>query len=223
MPVPTHFQFVFRGTFVNTPEEWSFGAKFSRTNTINEDATFGDIDEGGVDDAFATLLGNAYFHAGVKAADWRAYIIGTDGKMEGNGPLLRTYDSGNPQGSSGNRQPPQVSLVATLIATNKGPAHFGRLFLPGPAKAVADDLRLSTTDATGYLDLVVAFLKSVSDQIDLDDTNSSECVNVSPMGGAGAGTLQVVDHVEVGRVYDTLRTRRRQLLEERIVGGQIDW
>jgi hypothetical protein len=221
--VPTHFKFVFRGVFVNTPEEWSFGCKFSRTNPGEADAGYDDIDQGAVDAALGTLLGNAYFHAGVKATDWRAYVIGTDGHMETNAPLLREFESGNPQGSSGNRQPPQIALVATLIGADKGPAHFGRLFLPGPAKAVSDDLRLNITDATGYADLVTQFLKDVSDAIDLEVLNQSACVNVSPSGGGGAGTIQEVDHVEVGRVYDTLRTRRRQLLEERYAAGHIDW
>jgi len=223
MPVPTHFQFIFRGTFVNTPEEWSFGAKFSRANAGEADAGLDDIDDEAVSTAFGTLLGNAYFHAGVKAADWRAYVIGTNGKMEGNGPLLHEFESGNPQGSSGNRQPPQIALVATLVGANKGPGHFGRLYLPGPAKAVADDLRLTITDSTGYLDLVTDFLKDVSDAIDLEVLTQSACVNVSPIGGGGDGTIQEVDHVEVGRVYDTLRTRRRSLLEERVAGGHIDW
>jgi hypothetical protein len=35
--------------------------------------------------------------------------------------------------------------------------------------------------------------------------------------------MQGVDHIEVGRVYDTIRSRRRSLLEERFVGAQIDW
>ena len=51
---------------------------------------------------------------------------------------------------------------------------------------------------------------------------SSTGLNVSTRGGPD-GTKQVIDHVEVGRVLDTLRTRRRALLEDRQIDAHIDW
>ena len=224
MAVPTHFRFTFRGIFTNTPEQWSFGCHFTRTNTGAPDAGIGDIDQSAVTAAAVTLMqgGASSMSSAAKMVDWRAYVIGTDGKMEGN-PLFVDVSGESAAGGAAVRYPPQIALVATLVGPDRGPGRFGRMYLPGPAEGIAADHRLSTGAAAGYADQVTQFLKSVSDAIDMQVAEvSSSGVNVSAGGGAG-GTLQVIDHVEVGRVLDTLRTRRNALLEDRQVDGHIDW
>jgi hypothetical protein len=223
--VPKHFKFSFRGIFENTPEQWSFGCNFSTNLSQVPDPGVDDIDVSAVTTALATLIAgpsDAAISTAVKAMDWRAYLIGTNGRMEGN-PLFTDVSTDDISGAAGNRYPPQVALAVTFVGDNRGPARFGRMFLPGPAEAIANDMRLSIASATGYAAAVTAFLKAVSDSIDLTLTESSKGQNISSRGLGGQGTAQDIDHVEVGRVLDTLRTRRNALLEERIVGGQIDW
>jgi hypothetical protein len=225
MPVPTHFKFSMRGRFNNTPEIWSFGFHMSRIQAGFPDAELNDIDESAVTSAFTTLIegpSDAAISTNVKVVDWRAYVIGTDGRMVGN-PLFVDLSTSDIGGAAGNRYPPQVALAVTLVADNRGPARFGRLFLPGPAEAMGNDMRLSVASATGYAEAVTNFLKDVSDAIDLGGTESAQGENISSRGTGGQGTRQTIDHVEVGRVLDTLRTRRNNLLEERHVHGQIDW
>lgn len=223
--VPTHFKFVFRGVFRSSPETWSFSCRMSRDNTIGVDALLTDISVAGVDAAVFGLMQSTLIRDTVEMVDWRAYIIGADGLMEGNGPLLREYAPAELKGTAtGVQFPPQVALVVTTVGPNRGPARFGRFYLPGPSKALQADSRLSIADAAAYVTVTTNFLKAVSDSIDLEGTQSSEGLNISPgPAGSAEGTRQAIDHVEVGRVYDTLRNRRKSLLEEREVSGHIDW
>lgn len=223
MPVPTHFRFTFRGIFSNSPEAWSFGCHFQRDAAGSPDAELSDINEGGITDALTTFMGSGVMDAGCEAVDWRAYVIGTNGRMQGNGPLLHEFDSGDLHGTGAVTYPPQVALCATLVAENRGPGKLGRFYIPGPPFGLDAGRRLSLTNATIAAQAVSAFLKDISDAIDMPGAlDSSSALNISSRGG-GAGTQQTVQHVEVGRVLDTMRSRRSQLLEERVVDTNIDW
>jgi hypothetical protein len=224
VPVPTHFRFTARGFFFNTPEQWSIGFHMSRDQAAGPDADLGQVNEGQVTTAFAAFMNSGVIATTVRLQDWRCYQIGTDGRMEGNGPLLHDYAGTPVQGNGIIKYPPQVSLKATFVAPNRGPAKLGGFYIPGPTADLQNDLRLSTTDATAAITAVTNLLKGVSNAIDLPNTIlSAHGLNVSTRGGNGSGTKQQIDHVEVGRVLDTLRTRRGALLEARQVGGHIDW
>lgn len=223
MAVPTHFRFTARGTFAGTPEIWSFGWHMGRVVEDGADAELDDIDESGVTTALATFFGAGIIDTTVHLVDWRAYVIGTDGRMEGNGPLLHDATGDSIAGTGTVRYPPQVAAVVSLIAANRGPAQYGRFYVPGPTAVLETDRRLSSANAQTLANAASAFLKDVSDAIDLPlELGSSAAKNVSSRGG-GAGTMQTVDHVEVGRVLDTLRSRRNGMIEERYVDAQIDW
>lgn len=224
MPVPTHFRFTVRGDFLNSPEHFSFGFHMTREVGGADDVELEAIDETAVSTALDTMIssGSSAFGAAVKVTDWRAYVIGTDGRMEGD-PLIVDVSTDDIKGTGTDRYPPQIALVATFVADNRGPARFGRFYLPSPAVVLGTNLRLSDANASGYAESVTQFLKGVSDAIDFPLTTSSEGCNVSTRGGAGAGTIQPIDHVEMGLALDTLRSRRRSLDEERHVHGTIDW
>lgn len=222
MPVPTHFKFVFRGEFVGTPEIWSFGVKFNRHVEGQADANIGDVNDGPITTAFDTFMagGAEGFGTWARATDWRLYQIGTDGRMEGN-PLFVDCTGLGIQGGAAPVYPPQIALVVTTVGDDRGPARFGRFYLPAPTATFAADGRLTVQKATDYATHVTTFLKAISAAIDLPLTvGSSSGVNISDRGG---GVKQEIDHVEVGRVLDTLRSRRNHLLEERYVHTQIDW
>jgi len=223
MAVPTHFKLVFRGVFENTEEEWSFSVKYRRDVQNFPDAEVSNISDSGVTAAFTGLIGTSgtsRFSSSILATEWRAYQMGTDNRMEGNPKLV--VMPGEVRGLGANTFPPQIALCVTTVADNRGPARFGRFFLPGPV-APMTDFRLTEVNATAYAEAVTVFLKAISDAIDLPNTtDSAPAVNISGLPVL-TGTKQDVDHVEVGRVYDTIQSRRRQLLEERHIHGQIDW
>lgn len=219
--VPTHLRVVFRGIWVGTPETWSFGLHFSRDNTVGLDASLADVDttqmKNKCKDFF--LNGAAKIPSAAQLTDVRSYIIGTDNKMEGS-PELVECTGENIKGVAGTIYPPQVALVMTHVAAERGPARFGRVFLPTSAP-LDTDMRVSVLQTGMIRDAYVTFIKACSDQIDLDVTASAVGLNISQVGSAGH--RQTIDHVECGRVLDTLRSRRRALVEERNVGGHIDW
>lgn len=227
MPVPTHFKFTVRGIFRSTPETWSTSCHFGRKVDLGPDAALSDIDDGAVTSAVAAYFGSAYFSNAIEVQDWRFYDIGTDGRMEGNAPLMHTFAPGALRGgnSGTNLFPTQISLVATLVATDKGPAKFGRMYLPVPYQALQTDFRYSDAQAETYRAELETFLVAVNHAIDLPGTPSpARAVNVSRgPAGSSTGTIQHVDHLEMGRVLDTVRNRRKSLLEERHVGAEISW
>lgn len=224
MTVPTHFKFTFRGHFDGTPEFWSFGCHFRRDVENQPDAELSDIDESGVTSAIATLMADASFGTVTRLDDWRAYVIGTDGKMQGNAPLLHTVDPGSPiAGTGGMNFPPQVCVVATKVAANRGPAKRGRMYLPCLGATIGTGGVLSTTNAMNIAVAVSAFLKGISDSIDLPLTvDSSAGINVSDRP-VSTGTIQEIDHIEVGRAFDTMQSRRTSLLEDYQADSAIDW
>lgn len=223
MAVPTHFKFVFRGIFENTEEEWSFSVKYRRDVQNFPDATVEDIDDAAVTAALTALMGASgvgAFSSSILATEWRAYAQGTDNRAEGD---IKKVILGTPaRGGTPNKYPSQISLCVTTVADDRGPGRLGRFYLPAPTGALTD-FRLTTTIATNYAVVTTAFLKAVSDAIDLPNTtDSAPAVNISGLPVL-TGTKQDIDHVEVGLVLDTIQTRRRQLVEERYEHTQIDW
>lgn len=225
MSVPTHFRVTVRGTFGATDEIWVTGFHFQRAAGQGPDAGLDDIDEGAMTSAIAGFFGGTTFTSALKTTDWRAYQIGTNKKMEGNGPLLHEFTT--PVAGTGGAQPvwpSNVALCVTTISDTRGPAQRGRFYLPPPQGELGTDWRMSLALVTTYEATVRSFLKAMSDAIDIPDTlESSDMVNVSDRPVGSAGTIQSVDHIEIGRVCDTVQSRRRQLLEDRFVGPQIDW
>jgi len=223
MAWPTHFRFTFRGHFEGTPEFWSFGCHFNRQVPAGPDAGLSAISVSGVDSAIDTLMDNAFFATVTRLDDWRAYQIGTDGKTETE-PLRVDHTTGTIfSGAGGMNYPTSTAVVATLRATGRGPATRGRMYLPCLAAPMSTGGRLSAADALTLATKVSAFLKSISNAIDLPGTlASSDGVLVSDRGGPG-GTKNSIDHVEVGRAFDHLQSRRRNLLEEYSADSHIDW
>lgn len=226
MPIPTHLKFTVRGNFKDSPEQWSTGFHMSRAIDGGGDTGLGDIHVDDVDAAMSAFFGSSLFTTKVELVDWRAYVIGTNGKMEGNAPLLREYEPGElvGTGSMNNAHPPQVAVVASTVAVNRGAAQFGRMYLPGITFPIGADWILSAGNAATIVGSVVQFLKDVSDAIDVPLAGSTAGVNVSrgPIGSP-TGTIQEIDHVRVGRVFDTVRNRRKSLLEQYQLSGHIDW
>lgn len=226
MPVPTHFKFTVRGHFGTTDEGWSFGWHMNRDVSGGTDAELDDIDESAVTTAVTSYIGSVYVGDKVVIDDWRAYVIGTDGTMEGSAPLQHIFTGTLPKGGNASATyPPQVALKITTVALERGPAQFGGWYLPIPSQGIGTDCRLSAATALTYATQASTFLKNVSNAIDMPGvTTSSAAVNVSKgPPGSTTGTRQEVDHVEVGRVLDTIRSRRNKLLEERQADAHIDW
>lgn len=206
-----HCRIVFRGKFKNTPEEWSFSTKWQKDLNNEPDMDIFNIDASGMQNAIAGLFDRSEFQSNVQCTGWRAYNIDANGRMEGN-PRIVEFDPATVlDGIGGITRPPQVALCVTLEADNRGPARFGRFYLPGPAVALGSDSLISQADATAMATTVRTFLYAVRDSIDIPQTLArARMVNTSAVG---TGTEQYVTKIKVGRVLDTIRRRRFQLVE----------
>jgi hypothetical protein len=221
MPVRTHFRFVFRGVFVDTPEIWSYSMKFQRDVGGGGDANISDIDDGAVTDAATAFHADPMFQSNVKLTEWRVYRIGTNNKMEGNPGLFPLPSAGAVGTGTSRAYPTDTALCVTTVATDRGHARYGRFYLPGPHAQLGSDRLIATSWLDPVLERCVQFVKSISDAIDLPAVlNSSSMLNIS---NDADSTWKIVDHLKVGRVLDHIGRRRSALLEDYREGTHIDW
>lgn len=142
-------------------------------------------------------------------------LIGTDGRyVDKTNTVQYDYPDPVPKGVSSGTVPPQVALAITLrTIARRGLASSGRFYVPVPAYDLTADGRLSVANATTIVGYATTLLNALDDA--MDDWTPGVVSNV------GAGARRVVSHVEVGRVYDTIRTRRISLPEEYVIGDPI--
>lgn len=110
--------------------------------------------------------------------------------------------------------PPQVSLVATLIAgSGKGLAGKGRMYLPGVNAAIDGTGHIISPAPQNIATKLSEFFNAINGSFDAP----GEVINVSRGHKAqlGLGARNVpVNGIRVGNVYDTQRRRRNQLAEQ---------
>ena len=103
--------------------------------------------------------------------------------------------------------PPQVAVVVSLrTAHARGKAHAGRMFTPA----------LGASAATGYCTLGTTIAQAATELL-----NAVNAV-VTPAGVSiisATGQSNHVTNVAVGRIFDTMRTRRKSLSEAPYVVG----
>lgn len=154
------------------------------------------------------MFGYLWKTEGVKIA----HLDKTTGKTVGV-PVTSYYTTAIAGASTGIGFPPQVSLVATLLADNgKGLGGKGRMYLPGIQQGL---------DATGHVGSpfnqtlatnLASFFNAINGSIDAPG------VVVNASQGRDTGLAQgwvnrPVTHVRIGNVYDTQRRRRNALTE----------
>lgn len=116
-------------------------------------------------------------------------------------------------GASGANPPPQLSLVATLRGVNeRARAGKGRMYFP-PTSALAgvfSDGRLTAAAAQSHAEGVRNLLGIINDVY--------ITAGIPAVAGiaskVASGAFQGVETVTVGRVIDTMRSRRNKLIED---------
>lgn len=208
MPVQAHTRITFSGVYGSTTqptEVWSFNvntsAAFDRTVPAHQTVADACLT------AYHTHMRPLY-DTDVTLTRVRAAAIGIDGRVLKTpaGGFLQADKTGVSSGAQGavaaNRKPLQTALVVSLVSARAGASGKGRYFLPWPQPTVLDtEWRISTTAQTAILDASRLFLQAVA---------------------AAAGPVLVISYkdfaspvtgVRVGRVPDTMRSRRSHLIE----------
>lgn len=135
--------------------------------------------------------------------------IGTDGKYVDDAPWIHDY--GSPGISGGTDQtsvlPAQTALAVTLRSDrSRGLANSGRFFLPACGALVHPGTGLiEAQDAQTVADAATTMLSA------LNDLDGSWMVGIA--SDTRLGAFQPITRVEVGRVLDTIRSRRRSFPE----------
>lgn len=122
---------------------------------------------------------------------------------------------------AGNTNPaPQLALAVTLEGPNpRGAAGRGRFYIPAPAGVVMNDGRVSADYAGAVGTAAARLIRQCEAALGLE----AHIVGAATKTGRGPARQEVAA-VSVGRVLDTIRSRRTSLPEERVYdagfGGQ---
>lgn len=137
--------------------------------------------------------------------------IGLDGRYVSDGDTVQ-HDFETPiPGVGTSNLPAQIANVVTLrTAAQRGRASSGRFYYPATGRVVSSDGRLSAATAAAVAVDATTLLNSLNAAL--------PGWKVAVMSSIGTGIARDVTHCEVGRVLDTMRSRRRSLEEERAVG-----
>jgi len=201
------------GSMYNGNEEWSTGFYLGATGADAAAPTeaFADVVLASWEDFFTATNTSISFNwktHGVKLARFN-----TDGTTETSTVVQKTYTTAIAGQNGGAGFPPQVTLVASLLAgLGTQPGDKGRMFIPGPASG------LDTTghSTTGYNQTIATNLKTFFDDLNGSFDTPGQLINAShpPVVIGGPSPInKVVTTIKVGNVYDTQRRRRNNLVE----------
>lgn len=211
MPYPEeHRLLTFGGPLGDLGEQWSMSlrtdADFVTTGDETAETEQARVDALGAE--FVTLWANIVLVGSQAKLAWVKYNrINQAGHYVY--PFTARFDQAPqaPGGSGSSTHPGQVALVASLTtAAGRGPAHAGRMYWPIPRYSVDSGLRISAANADAAASNVADFIGGVNDAI--------APLNVRIYSQVGSGQQRLVTGVKVGRVLDTMRSRRTQLPEE---------
>lgn len=141
--------------------------------------------------------------------------IGEDGRYLNDSETIYHEVDPGVAGTGNANHPPQVALAISLrTARQRGRAHAGRFYIPVGQSVAPADGRLSVADATSIAGAATTLISSIN-AVDPQ-------WNVGVASSVGEGRLQPVTHVRVGRVLDTIRSRRTSLDEGYVEGAPVD-
>lgn len=132
--------------------------------------------------------------------------IGADGKYTADPLFVDTLNRAG-GGSTSGTHPFQCSLAVSLVTARRGSSGRGRFYLPMPTLSVADSGLIPFLQAQEVATTVAGWIDAVADRPGIDSPEPTVVV------ASSKGFLSPVTAVRVGRVIDTIRSRRRALSE----------
>lgn len=216
MTVQPHTRVTFSGIFGATTapvEEWMFN--LSAGTFPNRSTTDLEAAAAACGTAWTTHLASLYWPSTVlqrvRVADLNAdghVLRRTSGAfIQGDHVQNRP---GTATGGTENRFPLSTALCVSLGTALPGQAGKGRFYLPWPSyTGIGTDYRLAASTADDIATKCKAFVNALTVALQAD-------VSVSAASSATSGkqaTLTPVDFVRIGRVPDTMRSRRSRMLE----------
>lgn len=210
MPFAPHVRVTAIGrTGVASAERWSWSLNIGRAGgslTIPDEDLASDIAQ---DIKAFHLRPASRVCSRARLQEVKFAVIGADGKYTSD-PLivgLGDIEGGDATTAQHATVTPQAALAVTLDTARRGPSGRGRFYLPMPVLSLDEGLAAGVNDVNGIRDSVVQLLNAVNNQPGLD--GSADRVVVA----SSKGYNTPVDSVRVGRIIDTIRSRRTSLQE----------
>jgi hypothetical protein len=208
-----HLLAVFRGGIgpaAAPPEEWSFGMRFSgsvaATPGADDRSVVQSLAEQFRDKAMAAWP-TLSFHNSVQFTRVKVYIV-DDVTGKATAEVVESVVPTLTQGAAtANRHPNQCSTVVTFDAGFPAPGRYGRVFLPPQGIGVGPDGRIDEPSRDSVANAMQTFVNALQnptgpDTLDLIIYSKRHALK------------RDVKTIRVGRVIDTMRSRRGDLAEE---------
>lgn len=193
-------------------QSWSFGMRVDITSEDWLDASVGNPTVG--PDSAAAWLANfqdswdpSHFANSMYLTSCKVAIIGNDGHYVAP-PWVAEGDLGTPYGTGATHMPFQIAMVGTLRHVGLGHGNWGRIYYPAPTALPAGDGLIDAGLRVTLAGLHNDFVAAVNDTA--DGVKGGASVGIY---SRTAGTRKTVEQTALGRVYDTQRRRRDQLVE----------
>lgn len=210
MAYPTRFlRLVVSGTLYET-DIFSWSLAFAPNFPDGPLAPPDEVPQGVID--AITAFHNTSLHASeARLTMIKLNEIGTDGRYTNQGDTVLHEFETPVRGVSANTPAPQTSLAITL-RTNKrrGRAHAGRFYTPLPGYSLVKGM-LSPADQQSAVNTATTMLEAVTAAL-------PDGYAPAVMSDLGTGESEIVRYVAVGRVLDTIRSRRNAFTEEYLDG-----
>lgn len=211
-----HYRATFKGDFRSAPtaepfEQWNFsialksGGSLS-TSSMQDKANDLADDLNGLRTAMVSSWASNTF-----VSEVRLDSVGADGKITRD-PVFAQVGTNGVAGGGTPKLPPSCAVVITLDTRVRGRSRFGRFYLPLLGIQANADGVMPSTDQTNILNAAQTFVNNVSNAPGSDDG-----FGVVVASGVGEGSLNEVQAIRVGRVIDTMRSRRRSMDEAYMV------
>jgi hypothetical protein len=205
-----HWQITVLGDSWVQTETWQFGVRALVEGGANQPD-----DQQLLANALASATQTFFSNANVKISNncrltaIKCASINTDGHYSYTSPPgLYVYPTPIVGPTSGAAVVPQATIaVTTLTPQSRGRASKGRFYLPPSVMAFSTDGRLSSVAADDIETAARTWLLAIN--------STAQVSAVAVMSKLGSGTTNTVNAVGVGRVVDTMRSRRRSLQEGR--------
>lgn len=154
-------------------------------------------------------------HEGAVLKTVKLNLIGVDGRYVNPTTVLHDYEPGVPGTVVTAAFPPQAALAVSLMTEfSRGRGARGRFYLPLPGVSIDSTTGMASagsaadiaTAATTFLNALNAALPGWK---------------VGVVSNIGTGVSNAVTNVRVGRVIDTIRSRREKFAEDYQVGAAL--
>ena len=215
MPYASHLKFVasgFLGTAESNGEIFSFGIQIGNpdgSETGLGTALFWEQLQTATINFFSSS--STRIHNVAKLTTMKASLIDANGRVVRNpdGSLVQR-EAAPPLGpvagaASSNLHPYQVACVVSLDTPRRSRSGRGRLYLPTPGILVGSDGRIAATDRDTVLTQAETWIEAI---------NSAAGPVNRVIVASSSGVNSPVTAVRVGRVLDTQRRRRSDLVED---------